>query len=93
MSTQLLLAEAQAMTASAIQKQVALCNESLISTRRMRTSLARSLGVSKSQAYLLVNRIVDQLAEKGILEYFDTVGRGDVYRTNPERLAGNVLVP
>lgn len=87
MSTPQYIAEAQAVTTAVIQKQVTRCNESLVSTGRMRTTLARSLGVTKSQASLLVNYIVGQLCEKGILEFWDSVGRGDVYKINLEKLA------
>lgn len=80
------MAEAQAVTAAAIQKQVAKCNESLVSTHNMRTVISRSLGVSRSQAHLLVNNIVVQLCEQGILEFWDRVGRGTVYRVVLEKL-------
>lgn len=94
MSTQQYLVAAQAVAAAAIQKQVAKCNESLVSTYNMRTVISRSLGVSKSQAHLLTNHIVVQLCEKGVLVFWDRVGRGDVYRVVLEKLpAMAVLTP
>jgi hypothetical protein len=88
MSTQRYLEKAQGVTASAIQKQMARCNESLTSTHNMRATLSRKLGVTRTQAHLLVNRVVIQLLENGVLEYWDSGGRGVVYRVNVGRLAG-----
>ncbi len=82
--------KAQAVTTSVIRRQVTRCNESLVSTHNMRATVSRRLGVSRSQASILVTKIVVQLLENGVLEYFDSVGRGTVYRIiNVERLQGS----
>jgi hypothetical protein len=69
------------------------CNECTISTHGLRKTLARSLGVNRYQAHLLVSRIVVKLLENGVLEYWVSVGRGDVYRINLEKLEGIAPMP
>ncbi len=86
LSTQQYLEKTQAVTASAIQRQVARCNESLISTHNLRSVLVRRLEVGVNTARLLVVHIVDHLTSRGILEEWDRVGKGDIYRINVERL-------
>ena len=80
------LENARSVTVSLLQKRVARCGPSLLSAHNLRNILMRRLGVGCNTAKLLVAHIGEHLISRGILKQWDSVGRGDIYRINVEKL-------
>ena len=85
------LENAKTEAMSLLQHRVAKYGPSLLSTHNLRSVLARRLDVSVNTARLLVVHIVDYLASQGVLEEWDTVGRGAIYQVNAERILDLVI--
>jgi len=80
------LEKAKTETLSLLQDRVARSDECPLSTHNLRNILVRRLDVGGNTAKLLVMHIVKHLTRRGILERWDSVGRGTIYRVNVEKL-------